>query len=47
MLRIREDALDLLIDGYTKEAGVRTLERKIASLCRKAASVIRSEKLKT
>lgn len=47
MLRIREDALDLLIDGYTKEAGVRTLERKIASLCRKAASVIVSEKSKS
>lgn len=47
MLRIREDALDLLIDGYTKEAGVRTLERKIASLCRKAASVIVSGKSKS
>ena len=26
-----------MIDGYTKEAGVRTLERQIASLCRKCA----------
>ncbi|MCL2071389.1 MAG: endopeptidase La [Oscillospiraceae bacterium] len=29
-----------LIDSYTKEAGVRKLERKIASLCRKAAKEI-------
>lgn len=36
-LRIRDDAIHALIDGYTKEAGVRTLEREIASLCRKAA----------
>ncbi|MCL1904235.1 MAG: endopeptidase La [Oscillospiraceae bacterium] len=29
-----------LIDSYTKEAGVRKLERKIAALCRKAAKEI-------
>ncbi len=35
--RIADDALHLLIDGYTKEAGVRKLEQKIAAMFRKAA----------
>lgn len=30
-------AVRLLIDGYTREAGVRQLEREIASVCRKCA----------
>ncbi len=34
--KISDDALYMLIDGYTREAGVRRLERAIASLCRKA-----------
>ena len=33
-------ALMSLIEGYTKEAGVRNLERKISELCRKAAREI-------
>ena len=36
-LRFKDDAIHMLIDGYTKEAGVRTLEREIAALCRKAS----------
>ncbi len=40
MLRIRDDAVLEIIDYYTREAGVRTLEREIASLCRKAAKRI-------
>ena len=36
-LTIADDALRLVIRGYTREAGVRNLEREIASLCRKAA----------
>ncbi len=36
-LRIRDDAIHALIDGYTREAGVRKLERAVASLCRRAA----------
>lgn len=36
-LRIQDDALHALIDGYTREAGVRKLERAVASLCRRAA----------
>lgn len=36
-LRITDDALQLLIDGYTREAGVRKLERVIAKVMRKQA----------
>ena len=36
-LRITDAALSLLIDGYTRESGVRNLEREIAALCRKCA----------
>ena len=35
-LRVSDKALSALIDGYTREAGVRTLERQIAALCRAA-----------
>ena len=34
---ITDGAIDALIDGYTMEAGVRSLERKIDAVCRKAA----------
>lgn len=34
-IRITDAAVRAVIDGYTREAGVRILERKIASLCRK------------
>jgi len=36
-LTISDDALRLVIRGYTREAGVRNLEREIGALCRKAA----------
>ena len=36
-LSITEDALCMIIRGYTREAGVRNLERKIAAVCRKTA----------
>jgi ATP-dependent Lon protease len=36
-LRITDDALRTVIRGYTREAGVRNLEREIGALCRKAA----------
>lgn len=39
-LRITDDAIDELIQYYTKEAGVRSLERCIASLCRKTAKKV-------
>jgi len=33
-LRWSEEALDVIIDSYTREAGVRNLEREIAAICR-------------
>ncbi len=42
-LQIRDEALLKIIRTYTREAGVRSLERQIATLCRKAARVIVSE----
>ncbi|ASF40066.1 endopeptidase La [Halobacillus halophilus] len=39
-IQIREDALLKLIRTYTREAGVRGLERELASICRKAAKII-------
>ena len=38
--RICDSAIYSLIDFYTRESGVRTLERNIASLCRKSARLI-------
>lgn len=42
-VKIAPTALREIIDGYTKEAGVRGLERSIASICRKAAKAIVEE----
>ncbi len=39
-LKINDKAIYMLIDFYTREAGVRSLERQIAALCRKAAKQI-------
>lgn len=36
-LEITPEALAFVIDGYTREAGVRNMEREVASLCRKVA----------
>ncbi|MGM9653521.1 MAG: endopeptidase La [Eubacteriales bacterium] len=36
-LRITDDAVTEIIDGYTRESGVRNLEREIGAVCRKAA----------
>ena len=43
-LRITEAAVGEIIDYYTREAGVRNLERSIAALCRKAAKRLVEEK---
>lgn len=39
-LRISEDTIRSIINYYTREAGVRNLEREIANLCRKAARAL-------
>ncbi len=45
-LKIDDSAIHDIILHYTKEAGVRNLERFIASLCRKSAKKIASEEVK-
>lgn len=45
-LRITDDAIRLIIDAYTREGGVRSLERSLATLCRKSAQKIVSGEAK-
>lgn len=40
MVKVDDDAIYEIIDHYTKEAGVRGLEKNIAALCRKSAKII-------
>ncbi|OPY84990.1 MAG: Lon protease 2 [Smithella sp. PtaU1.Bin162] len=46
-LKITPKALDSVISGYTREAGVRNLEREIANICRGVASQIAEGELKS
>ena len=45
-LKISDDAINDIVQYYTKEAGVRTLERNIASLCRKVAKKVAAGEVK-
>ena len=40
--KISDDAINILIENFTREAGVRTLEKQIATLCRKATVSLES-----
>jgi ATP-dependent Lon protease len=44
LLKIPDDTIKKIISEYTKEAGLRNLEREVASLCRKVAKNVASGK---
>ncbi len=46
-MKITDTALEEIISGYTRESGVRNLEREIGALCRKGARVMVEEQLKS
>lgn len=46
-LKITDDAIREIISGYTRESGVRVLERRLAAVCRKAAMKIVSGEKKS
>ena len=47
LLKITDDAIRAAIDGWTRESGVRNLERLVAKLCRKAdLKLVEDEELK-
>ena len=45
-LKITDDAIKVIISDYTKEAGLRNLEREIGTVCRKVAKEVASGKTK-
>ena len=47
MITFKEDAMRDIINFYTREAGVRNLERQIANICRKSARLIVTGKQKS
>ena len=46
-LKVSDGALREMIAAYTRESGVRVLERRLAAICRKAAMKVVSEDVKT
>ena len=47
MLKLTGDAINEIISGYTRESGVRNLEREIGAICRKCAKTIVEDGVKT
>jgi ATP-dependent Lon protease len=46
-LRFRDDAILEIISSYTRESGVRILEREIAAVCRKTAAKLAAKEVKS
>jgi ATP-dependent Lon protease len=46
-IKISKAAIDKIIDEYTRESGVRNLERQIAAVCRNVAAQIASEDIES
>ena len=46
-LKFRDNAILAMVSGYTRESGVRVLEREIAAVCRKTAAKLASKKAKS
>ncbi len=46
MLQVKDEAIQKVVRYYTREAGVRSLERQLATLCRKTAKIIVSNEKK-
>lgn len=47
MLKLTDDAINEIISGYTRESGVRNLEREIGAICRKCAKTIVEDGVKS
>src|SRR6185503_7513023 len=46
-LSVNDKALSAIIEGYTREAGLRNFEREIAAICRKVARKVAAGKVKS